>query len=199
MNHLAHFHLSGSCAGRIAGALLADHVRGAVDPSLPPTIAEGVRLHRRIDAFTDAHPAVRSLRRRFPSPERRFAGIAIDIGFDLMLARHWTRFAQEPMDTFCARVHAALRQHAGSLCPPARQHAEAMESHAVLGRYADEAFARGAFLRVCGSIASPEVAARTWQLAMDAEDPLREAFLALYPEAMALAVSATPGTLNAGS
>lgn len=199
MNHLAHFHLSGSCAGRVAGALLADHVRGAVDPSLPPTIADGVRLHRRIDAFTDAHPAVRSLRQRFPSPERRFAGIAIDIGFDLMLARHWVRFAEEPLGTFCARVHAALEQHAGSLCPPARQHAAAMERHAVLGRYADEAFSRGAFLRTCGLLAGPEVAARTWQLAMDAEDALREAFLVLYPEALALAATAARESLSAGS
>lgn len=199
MNHLAHFHLSGSCAGRIAGALLADHVRGAVDPSLPPAVAESVRLHRRIDAFTDAHPAVRSLRRCFPSPERRFAGIAIDIGFDLMLARHWAQFAREPLDTFCARVHTALRQHAGSLCPPARQHAEAMERHAVLRRYADEAFARGAFLRVCGSLAGPEMAARTWQFTMDAEDTLREAFLVLYPEALALAATAAQEPLSAGS
>ncbi len=199
MNHLAHFHLSGSCDGRIAGALLADHVRGVVDASLPPAIADGVRLHRRIDAFTDAHPAVRSLRQRFPSPERRFSGIAIDIAFDLLLARHWARFSREPLGAFCARVHAALRQHAGSLSAPTRRHAEALERHAVLGRYADERFAQGAFLRVCSPLAGEPVAGRTWQIAMTEEERVEEAFLRIYPEAMALAEGIKPELLNAGS
>lgn len=199
MNHLAHFHLSGDCPGRIAGALLADHLRGALDPALPPAIAAGVRLHRQLDAFTDAHPAVRALRRGFPSPERRFSGIAIDIAFDRVLTQQWARFASEPLPDFCERVHAALARHAGSLCAAARQHAAGMVRHSVLARYGDEDFARGAFLRVCSPLAGTEVAIRTWQLTVTAADTLREAFLVVYPEALARAARAGGNSLSAGS
>jgi len=199
VNHLAHFHLSGACPGRIAGALLADHLRGAIDPALPPAIAAGVRLHRQLDAFIDTHPAVRALRRGFPSPERRFSGIAIDIAFDRILTQHWEGFGSEPLPAFCTRVYAALAEHAGNLCVAARQHAEGMARHSVLARYADEDFARGAFLRVCRPLAGAATAESTWQLTMAAEDALQQAFLGVYPEALALAAAAGAEPFSAGS
>ena len=47
MNHLAHPLLAGDDLGMVFGGLLADFVRGAPGPALPPAVRAGIRLHRR--------------------------------------------------------------------------------------------------------------------------------------------------------
>lgn len=108
MNHLAHLLLSEPEPGVMVGNLMGDFLRGPVDEQLPPGVQRGVRLHRRIDAFTDDHPVFRRSRRRFPAGYRRYAGIMLDVFFDHLLARHWDRYAPLPLPEFSRRVYALL-------------------------------------------------------------------------------------------
>ena len=89
MNFLAHSLLGFGDDALVAGQIAGDFVRGTDLSGLAPRIALGVRMHRAIDARTDAHPAVAALRARFPTGLRRFAGIAIDVGLDRAVARDW--------------------------------------------------------------------------------------------------------------
>jgi len=185
MNHLAHFHLAGDCAGRVAGALLADYLRGPVALALPARVAAGVRLHRHIDAFTDAHPRVRELRGIFPGPERRLAGIALDLFFDLALAREWARFSSVTLPEFSASVYNALRAHGEWLTAPAREHARQMEHHEVLCRYLKPATAQGALERI-GTRLGLETSARSAGLTALARLPeIERGFLDFYPDVLA--------------
>ena len=105
MNLLAHLHLSdGLPAGVAAGNLLADFLRrlGAEAPA--GDFAAGVRLHRAIDAFADADPALRAARAGFAPPWRRWGGILLDVAGDYFLTCGWARYSAVPL-----RDHVAAR------------------------------------------------------------------------------------------
>lgn len=139
MNHLAHALLAGDDPGMVFGGLLADFVRGAPDPALPPAVRAGIRLHRRIDQYTDAHPVVASARARFVPPLRRYAGILLDVWFDHCLARDFARWSAVPLDVFSARVRAILVAHEAYAPPRMRDFVRYMQAHDLPAAYADRA------------------------------------------------------------
>ncbi|MDP5292727.1 ACP phosphodiesterase [Oceanimonas sp. CHS3-5] len=109
MNYLAHLHLADLSHTSLAGALLGEYARGALNPALPVALQTGILLHRRIDSFTDAHPLHAGRVRALPSPFRRFGGIITDMMFDHFLARHWPRFHAQPLEAFVQQAHAELQ------------------------------------------------------------------------------------------
>ena len=91
MNLLAHLHLGALAELSVeeaAGNLTADFCREKGSSAFQ----YGVRLHRRIDSFTDAHPQVAEARRLFAGELRRFASVICDLAFDLCLTRTWDRW-----------------------------------------------------------------------------------------------------------
>lgn len=89
MNFLAHAWLAGPADADRAGGLMGDFVKGPLPAGLPPALAEGVRLHRAIDTYADAHPAFQASRARVSPARRRVAGVMVDLFYDHFLARHW--------------------------------------------------------------------------------------------------------------
>ena len=85
-----------------------DFWRGAPDPAWPAALAAGVRLHRRVDVHTDAHPAVRAARALFVPPLRRYAGIALDVWFD-----HCSRASSSAIRPCAAAVRGSHLRRAG--------------------------------------------------------------------------------------
>tara|TARA_R110002153_G_scaffold19111_6_gene66023 strand:- start:1139 stop:1684 length:546 start_codon:yes stop_codon:yes gene_type:complete len=80
------------------GNFLGDFVKGQALNDLPAELATGVRLHRKVDLFTDNHELVVDLRRTFPKELRRVAGIIIDITFDHFLLKQWDELTAKPTD-----------------------------------------------------------------------------------------------------
>lgn len=105
MNWLAHLYLSEPNPQFRVGNLLPDLVRRAELTGLPEPFQRGIRCHRRIDAFTDAHPRVRSCVARFRPPYRRFGGILTDLYFDHFLARDWGMYCSIPLSDFITEVY----------------------------------------------------------------------------------------------
>ncbi|NQD93571.1 DUF479 domain-containing protein [Pseudomonas sp. CrR25] len=108
MNYLAHLHLGGDAPAQLLGSLYGDFVKGTLAGQWPADIEAAIRLHRRIDAFTDSHPLQAQARARFPAERRRYAGILLDLFFDHCLARHWSDYADEPLAQFTGRVYRLL-------------------------------------------------------------------------------------------
>lgn len=104
MNFLAHLLLADRTGTSLAGSVLGDVVRGADLSEYPADIALGIRLHRRVDATTDRHPAIVAQRALFPEGTRRYAGILLDLACDYALAWHWHEHADESLDDFTARA-----------------------------------------------------------------------------------------------
>lgn len=108
VNHLAHALLSGPDDDVVFGGLIADFLRGRVDPSLPRGVRLGIALHRAVDVYTDSHAEVAAARARFEPPYRRYAGILLDIWFDHLLARDWARYGIGTLHEFSGRVRELL-------------------------------------------------------------------------------------------
>jgi len=118
MNYLAHALLAQPDPGALLGNLAGDHVKGRLETQdLHPRVAAGVRRHRQVDVLTDAHPAYGAALALFPTGERRFAGVVLDIAFDYFLGRHWQRFAALPLEPFRQEVYRVIRVYRRWLPP----------------------------------------------------------------------------------
>lgn len=109
MNHLAHALVAHRVGGSITGNLMGDFVKGDPSDRFDGVLLEGIRLHRRVDAFADEHPAFLRSRERIRPPLRRYAGILVDVFWDHLLARRWTEFCDVPLRAFADHVYTALR------------------------------------------------------------------------------------------
>ena len=113
MNYLAHLFLAGDTAESLIGNLAGDFVKGAIRGS--DAISEGIRHHRRVDAFTDSHPSVAAFRRVLIPDHGHYARVIADVFFDHFLANSWPRYRDEPLEVFVSRVHATIDPYADAL------------------------------------------------------------------------------------
>ena len=136
MNYLAHAWLARHSDDAILGALLGDFVFGqSALADWPPAVRAEILRHRRIDRYTDNHPAVVAMRMRFGGL-RRYAGIVLDVYFDHCLAREWWRWNDAPLDAFTGRIYRLLDERRGRLPPRLAALAPRMAAHDWLGSYA---------------------------------------------------------------
>lgn len=87
MNFLAHALLSFDDNHVLTGNMIADSVKGlkALE-NYPKGIKAGILLHRKIDEFTDHHPATLKAKNIFRPQYRLYSGAFVDIVFDHFLA-----------------------------------------------------------------------------------------------------------------
>ena len=137
VNYLAHAWLARHSDDAILGAILGDFVFGQSGlQDWPPAVRAEIVRHRRIDLYTDAHPAVVVARGLFDDAGlRRYAGIVLDVHFDHCLARHWQRWNDAPLADFAARVYRGLDEHRDELPSRLRAIAPRMAAHDWLGSY----------------------------------------------------------------
>ena len=92
--------------------MLGDFVRGseAMSHYDKPTRL-GIRLHRHIDASTDALPAVSDLLATLQPPFRRYGGIIIDLAFDHELAKRWSDYSEHSLREFDIGIRHLLAKH----------------------------------------------------------------------------------------
>jgi acyl carrier protein phosphodiesterase len=111
MNFLGHAVFSPPQSPAIrAGNLCADYVKGSTAlASLPAGIQTGIRLHRAIDAFSDAHPAAKRAAVVFREAYGRYSPAIVDTLFDHFLANDPYYFPSEgALKDFAAGVYIDL-------------------------------------------------------------------------------------------
>jgi acyl carrier protein phosphodiesterase len=108
MNFLAHAHLSFGDESLLVGNMIADAVKGKQFYSFPESIRQGILLHRKIDAFTDADLRVRHSKQLVSPVLMRYSGVAVDIYYDHFLASLWKDFSTIELEAFTTRVYHAL-------------------------------------------------------------------------------------------
>ena len=106
MNYLAHLFLAGNTPESMIGNLAGDFVKGPVHGT--DAVSEGIRNHRRVDAFTDAHPSVAAFRRVLIPDHGHYARIISDVFFDHFLAADFLRYSSEPLEAFIERAFAMM-------------------------------------------------------------------------------------------
>lgn len=115
MNFLAHLHLSGDEPLVMVGNFMADAVKGRDLSAHHPDVQRGIRLHRRIDSFTDQHPITAIGRARVRAHCGKYAGVALDLFYDHLLASDWDRYRSEPLPHFAQRCYGLLRSEKARL------------------------------------------------------------------------------------
>lgn len=129
MNILAHAYLSNRHTELLIGNFIGDFIKG--DPSsfrhhLTPGVVAGVRLHRAIDSFTDAHPNVAAVRDILHPRCHKYAGAAVDIFFDYFLAINFQLLTGELLAEFVPYFYHILVKNQVSLPSSAARMADYM-------------------------------------------------------------------------
>ncbi|MGE9266895.1 MAG: ACP phosphodiesterase [Verrucomicrobiales bacterium] len=100
--------------------MLGDFVKGTPESlagHFPPAVVQGIRLHRAVDRFTDAHPAFHEAKKLLAPERRRFAGLIVDIIFDHLLIKNWARYHEQPLADFLAEIYEQFDAHPQLLTP----------------------------------------------------------------------------------
>lgn len=121
LNYLAHLYLSSDRPQLSLGNFIADHVKGTLFDRFSEDIKDGIKLHRLIDSFTDAHPVVEESKARLRPEFRKYAPVIVDIYFDHFLARDWEQYHHLSLEAFAANSYQMLRENE-SLLPERALH-----------------------------------------------------------------------------
>lgn len=111
MNYLGHIYLSFDDHELATANLFGDFVKGKNLSHFAPTIQTGILLHREIDTFTDQHDSVKAILQLIRNDLPKVAPIAIDLIFDHLLAKHWTRFHANDFALYLANCYNEFEQH----------------------------------------------------------------------------------------
>lgn len=121
MNFLAHLFLSKHDEELLIGNFIGDFVRKAEDVNYSEGIRRGLELHRKIDVFTDTHPAVRQSTRLLHERHHKYSPVLLDVYYDYLLAQNWESFSNQSLPDFTQNIYKTLEKYI-RLMPPVLQH-----------------------------------------------------------------------------
>ncbi|GAB5417924.1 MAG: ACP phosphodiesterase [Crocinitomicaceae bacterium] len=117
MNFLGHLYFSNNDLDIMYANLQGDYIKGKDLSHLPEIVQKGSLLHRTIDNYIDTHPAVKELLHQLYPHLPKISGIAIDLYFDHLLARDWSRFHNMPMRMFIDQFYNHQPHFSNSFSP----------------------------------------------------------------------------------
>ncbi len=137
MNFLAHLYLSGDEEELIIGNFIADMVKGQQINGYGKGVVDGIRLHRKIDRYTDSHPVFLRSKERLRKKYRLYSGVVVDMYYDHFLSKHWSRYSHHQLETYVDKAYGLLESHFDDLPPRAQYILPFMIEHNWLVHYAD--------------------------------------------------------------
>ncbi len=190
MNFLAHCALADLAQDDahpelIAGGVLADFRRGVVPTHWPEQLQLGVQLHRRIDAVSNQHAAVRASCARFPEPLRRLAPIFVDIHADRSLTRTWHRYHGEVLEAFTSRCYDAIDlavTRVQDLPAEAHRFVGYMKEEDLLSNYHQWQHVQRGVHSVCRRLRREDLADQAMATLKDLDALLAQDFADLFPD-----------------
>lgn len=183
VNHLAHALLAGADEELQLGGMLGDFVHGKPDTSMfPARVISGIRLHRAIDVYTDAHPEVLAAKARLPTPYRRYAGILLDMWFDHCLAQEFSRWSAQPLGDFSEALRALLHRHDALLPSKLRRFRGYMDAQRLPAGYADRAVLGRALAEIGQRLSRANPLDSALPVLVQRELALQQCFDAFFPQ-----------------
>jgi acyl carrier protein phosphodiesterase len=108
MNYLAHLYLSGTNDDVLLGNFIADGIKGEDKSNYKPFVIQGIKLHKKIDAYTDRHKIFKRSAKRLTPKYRHYAGVIVDIFYDHFLAKNWSEYHHQPLDEYALSIYQFL-------------------------------------------------------------------------------------------
>jgi acyl carrier protein phosphodiesterase len=181
VNFLAHCALGSEHPDYLVGGFLGDFIKGPVPTHLSERIRIGVRLHRRLDAYSALQPDIRTSVARLPSSIRRVAPVFIDLVADHFLARHFEVIHAEPLTSFSKRTYAILAGHSDHFPPQARRFFHYLKEYDLFGRYVGVDAVERAFARIGERLGLERVVMPAMTALGDHYNDFESDFLRYYP------------------
>jgi acyl carrier protein phosphodiesterase len=182
VNYLAHCALGGGDDDLVVGGFLGDFIKGPVPTDLPGRIGLGVRLHRRIDAFSAVQPELKVSALRFGPDLRRVAPVVVDLLADHFLARRFEAIHDEPLAEFAQRTYCTLDEHNHLFPARAKRFHAALVTHSVFQRYTELATVARAMEHIASRLGMPDLVGAAMTVIEANYDNLVEDFLTYYPQ-----------------
>jgi acyl carrier protein phosphodiesterase len=111
LNYLAHSYLSFGRNELIIGNFIADSMHGNNFSGLPAGVVKGIKLHRKIDSYTDSHPVYLSSKHRFRKEFDKYSGVLMDIIYDHFLAKNFEKYSSVPLQEYSTGIYKALQDN----------------------------------------------------------------------------------------
>lgn len=135
MNYLAHSYLSYQQPELIIGNFIADSMQGNNFEGLTEGIIHGIRLHRKIDVFTDSHPIFLTSKHRFSKEFDKYSGVLMDIIYDHFLAKNFHLYTTQCLQDYVNGIYYLLETNFNFLPEPAKRFYEYMTNRNILFHY----------------------------------------------------------------
>jgi acyl carrier protein phosphodiesterase len=111
LNYLAHSYLSFNQPELIIGNFIADSIQGNRFEGLTEGMVHGIRLHRKIDTFTDSHPIYLTSKHRFSKEFDKYSGVLMDIIYDHFLAKNFHLYSELSLQEHATSVYLLLEDN----------------------------------------------------------------------------------------
>jgi acyl carrier protein phosphodiesterase len=195
MNYLAHLHIAEHTQTSLLGNFLGDFVKGNPDGSYNPEVVKGIRLHRFVDSYTDAHPLIKSVKPLFSKELRRFSPISLDMFWDHCLAKHWLTFHTQSLSDFSIQAQTIIAQETKVLTEPLPERFEKVSKLVWQGRwfehYVDLKNIDFALQRIASRSPRMTPLADTFVTLADHYEELTDTFFKLYPDVLEATLTKT--------
>ena len=143
--------------------------------------------HRRIDAYTDSHPAMGAFRRVLTPEHGHYSRVIADMFLDHFLAGRFDEYAGEPLESFLARTYARIDPHVDALPGMLRVVYPRMRDERWLESYRDVEGIRFALANISRRFQRrPQLESAARHL-IDSREPLERRFEEFFPQAMRFA------------
>ena len=181
MNFLAHSYLSFS-EEQLVGNMIADFVKNRDVARLPESIQKGIKLHRAIDTFTDAHPLIHEAKAPFRPLVRLYSGAFVDVAFDYFLANDTAENSQCEWQEHSQRVYAVLRRYEEFLPEVFKKVLDKMQQDDWLYNYRNEWGIEYSFRNVVNKAQFLDKTTNVFPAFLANKDFLREKYEIFFPE-----------------
>ena len=181
MNFLAHSYLSFS-EEQLVGNMIADFVKNRDVARLPESIQKGIKLHRAIDTFTDAHLLIHEAKAPFRPLVRLYSGAFVDVAFDYFLANDTAENSQREWQEHSREVYAVLRRYEEFLPEVFKKVLDKMQQDDWLYNYRNEWGIEYSFRNVVNKAQFLDKTINVFPAFLANKDFLREKYEIFFPE-----------------
>lgn len=182
MNFLAHLFLSCEDEELLIGNFIGDFVRSRDDAQYSAGIQRGLKLHRKIDSFTDTHPVVLESVRLLRPYHRKYAPVVLDVFYDFLLARNWTKFSQQSLEKFTQNIYEILERNTDIMPQVLQRRLPLMIADDWLVRYGELDGIEFTFSRMKLRASKPAHFDHAVENLQKHFAPLNEGFLQFFPD-----------------
>lgn len=201
---LAYAFLPDSEGGETCGSIMADYFSGQRLEEYPEAVARGIVHHRRVDAFTDAHPAFIAARAEVSEgAPPHSGGVLVDLFWDNVLGSGWDEFGRPlcglGLGGFTRSVYLRLERSRAHRSPAFAKAAPWLIQGDWLGAYARFEGIEAALRGLASRLPHGAPLAGCARILAERRPAIEVRFRAFWPDLVAFAeAAARPAALESG-